>query len=71
MDSDFESEKEDGDAFIVALAAHTGNDTWLIDLVASFHMACNRNWFSEYEQFDGGKVYLVMTLILILLAVGK
>ena len=58
VDSDSESEKEDGDAFIAALAARTGNDTWLIDSGASFHMTCNRNWFSEYEQFDGGKVYL-------------
>ena len=47
VDSNSESEKEDGDAFIVALATHIGNDTWLIDLGASFHMTCNRNWFSN------------------------
>ena len=43
QDSDFESKKEDGDAFIVALATHP----WLIDSSASYHMTPNRNWFSK------------------------
>ncbi|GLJ29753.1 hypothetical protein SUGI_0587340 [Cryptomeria japonica] len=58
FDSDSESDKEDGDAFIAALATHAGNDAWLIDLGASFHMTSNRDWFLEYEGFNGGKVYL-------------
>ena len=58
FDSDSESDKEDGDAFIAALATHAGNDAWLIDSGASFHMTSNRDWFSEYEGFNGGKVYL-------------
>ena len=55
---DSESEKEDGDAFIAALATHVGENAWLIDSGASLHMTPNRNWFSKYENFNGGKVYL-------------
>ena len=40
------------------MATHAGNDAWLIDLGASFHMNSNKDWFSEYEEFNGGKVYL-------------
>ena len=58
QDFDSKSEKEDGDAFIAALATHAGENVWLIDSGASFHMNHNRNWFSKYENFDGGKVYL-------------
>lgn len=42
-DSDFESEKEDGDAFIASLATCVGENAWLIDSGASFHMTPNRN----------------------------
>lgn len=58
FDYDFESKKEDGDAFIATLATHASNDAWLIDLGASFHMTFNKDWFSKYEEFDGGKMYL-------------
>ena len=44
--------------FTIALATHVGENAWLIDLGASFHMNPNRNWFSMYDKFDGGKVYL-------------
>ena len=40
------------------MATHSGENAWLIDLGASFHMTPNRNWFSKYENFNGGKVYL-------------
>lgn len=58
FDSDSESEKEDGDAFITTLATRVGNDTWLIDSGASFHMISNKDWFSKYGEFNGGKMYL-------------
>jgi len=58
QDSDSEFEKEDGDVFIVALATHVGDNPWLIDSGASFHLTPNRNWFSKYEKVDSGKVYL-------------
>lgn len=37
---------------------HALQDMWLIDSGASFHMTLHRDWFSTYESFDGGKVYL-------------
>ena len=40
------------------MATHVGENAWLIDSGASFHMTPNRNWLSKYENFDGGKVYL-------------
>lgn len=30
----------------------------MVDLDASFHMTSHREWFSKYENYDGGKVYL-------------
>ncbi|KAH9332121.1 hypothetical protein KI387_043702 [Taxus chinensis] len=57
-DSDSEFEKEDRDAFIATLATHAGDNAWLIDSDASFHMTPNKNWFSKYENYDDGKVYL-------------
>ncbi|GFP82775.1 retrovirus-related pol polyprotein from transposon tnt 1-94 [Phtheirospermum japonicum] len=31
---------------------------WYIDTGASFHMTPHRQWFCEYEQYDGGDVML-------------
>ena len=28
-------------------------DFWLIDSGASFHMTAHREWFSEYEKYNG------------------
>ena len=63
QDSDSKFEKEDGDSFITTLVTYVGENTWLIKLGASFHMNPNRNWFSKYEKFDGGKVYLGDNLV--------
>ena len=42
--------------------ASTGNpserDTWLIDSGASCHVTPHREWFYEYEKYNGGDVYL-------------
>ena len=40
------------------MVTHVGENAWLIDSGASFHMTPNRNWFSKYENFNGYKVYL-------------
>ena len=40
------------------MATHVGENACLIDSGASFHTTPNRNWFSKYENFNGGKVYL-------------
>ena len=63
--------REDGDVFIVALATHVGENAWLIDSGASFHMTPNRNWFSKHKFFDGGKVYLGDNLVLDIVGRGS
>lgn len=35
-----------------------GDNVWMIDLDTSFHMNPKKDWFSKYENYDGGKVYL-------------
>lgn len=40
------------------MAKHASKDVWLIVSSASFHMTSHQGWFSKYEEYDGGKVYL-------------
>jgi hypothetical protein len=37
---------------------HADCDVWLIDSGASYHTTPHREWFSEYEKYDGGDVFL-------------
>ena len=39
-------------------STHLNHDGWLIDLDAYFHMTPHKDWFCEYERFDGGDVFL-------------
>jgi hypothetical protein len=39
-------------------STHADCDVWLINLGASYHMTPHREWFSEYEKYDGGDVFL-------------
>lgn len=39
----FDFEKEYGDALNVALFTHSGDDAWLLNSSASFHMTPNRD----------------------------
>lgn len=34
------------------------NEHWLIDSGCSFHMTPHKEWFSTYEKYDGGEIYL-------------
>lgn len=56
-DSD-QSYQDDADAFVSALVTHASKDVCLIDSRSSFHMTSHKGWFSKYEEYDGGKVYL-------------
>ena len=38
--------------------AHVDNGAWLIDLGASFRFTPHREWFCEYEKYEGGDVFL-------------
>jgi hypothetical protein len=34
------------------------HETWLVESSASFHMTPHKEWFYEYERYDGGNVFL-------------
>lgn len=57
LDSD-QSSQDDADSFVIALETHAFEDVWLTDSGASFQMTSHRGWFSKYEEYDGGKMYL-------------
>jgi len=37
---------------------HVNHEAWLADSIASFHMTLHREWFCEYESYDGNNVFL-------------
>ena len=52
------STEEGDDVYLASTATHVDHDVWLIDLGASYHMTPHMEWFSEYEKYDGGDVFL-------------
>ena len=47
---------EGGDVYLASSSnTHVDHESWLIDSGASFH---HREWFYEYEKYDGGDVFL-------------
>jgi hypothetical protein len=52
------STEEGGDVYLASTSTHANHDVWLIDSGASYHMTPHREWFSEYEKYDGGDVFL-------------
>eukprot|EP00253_Pinus_taeda_P021650 PITA_21650 len=49
---------EGGDVYLASSSTHVDHEAWLIDLGASFHFTRHREWFCEYEKYDGGDVFL-------------
>jgi hypothetical protein len=47
-----------GDVYLVSTSTQSDQDVWLIDSGASYHMTPHKEWFCEYEQYDGGDVFL-------------
>ena len=44
------SERSDSDDALVVFAAYvSANDEWIFDSACSFHICCNKDWFSSYE----------------------
>ena len=39
-------------------STHADHEAWLIDSGSSFHMTPHREWFCEYEKYDGSNVFL-------------
>jgi hypothetical protein len=52
------STKEGGDVYLASTSTHADHDVWLINSGASYHMTPQREWFYEYENYDGGDVFL-------------
>jgi hypothetical protein len=52
------STKEGGDIYLESTSTHADRDVWLIESGASYHMTPHREWFSKYEKYDGGDVFL-------------
>jgi hypothetical protein len=50
------STEEGGDVYLASTSTHADHGVWLIDSCASYHMTPHREWFSEYEKYDGGDV---------------
>ena len=49
---------EGGDVYLASSSIHVDHEAWFIDLGASFHFTPHREWFCEYEKYDGGDVFL-------------
>eukprot|EP00253_Pinus_taeda_P021296 PITA_21296 len=49
---------EGGDVYLASSSTYVDHEAWLIDSCASFHFTPHREWFCEYEKYDGGDVFL-------------
>eukprot|EP00253_Pinus_taeda_P036072 PITA_36072 len=49
---------EGADVYLASSSRHVDHEAWLIDLGASFHFTPHREWFYEYDKYDGGNVFL-------------
>eukprot|EP00253_Pinus_taeda_P021292 PITA_21292 len=49
---------EGGDVYLASSSTHVDHEAWLIDSGTSFHLTPLRKWFYEYEEYDGGDVFL-------------
>ena len=47
-----------GDVYMASSNTHVDHEAWLIDSGASFHITPHREWFFEYEKYNGGDVFL-------------
>ena len=52
------STEEGGDFYLASTSTHADHGVWLIESGASYHMTPHKEWFSEYEKYDGGDVFL-------------
>jgi hypothetical protein len=52
------SKEEGADVYLDYSSTHADHEEWLVDSGAYFHMTPHREWFCEYERYDGGNVFL-------------
>jgi hypothetical protein len=44
--------------YLASSNTHEDHEAWLVESGASFHMTPHREWFCEYERYDGGNIFL-------------
>ena len=47
-----------GDVYLASSSTHVDHEAWLIDSSESFQFISNREWFCEYDKYDGSDVFL-------------
>jgi ribosomal protein S14 len=47
-----------GDVYLASTNTQSDQDVWLIESRSSFHMTPHREWFYEYQRYEGGSVLL-------------
>jgi hypothetical protein len=65
------SKEEGGHAYFYSSSTHEDHEEWLVDSSASFHMTPRREWFCEYERYDGGNFLLGDDLTTKIIVLGK
>ncbi|KAK1652805.1 hypothetical protein QYE76_070610 [Lolium multiflorum] len=48
------NDSSDGDCLAVLAACVSRDDEWILDTACSFHICCNKDWFSSYESVQSG-----------------
>jgi hypothetical protein len=49
---------EGGDVYLDYSSTHADLEASLVYSGASFHMTPHKEWFDEYERYDGGYIFL-------------
>ena len=44
--------------YLASSRTHVDHEAWLVESGASFHMTSHKEWFCEYERYDGCNVFL-------------
>jgi hypothetical protein len=44
--------------YLASSRTHPDQEAWLVESSASFYMTPHREWFYEYERYDGGNFFL-------------
>ena len=53
----------EGDLALIVNEISHFDDVWVLDSGASYHMCPNREWFSTYQQIDGGNVSMANSVV--------
>jgi hypothetical protein len=49
---------KEGILYPASTSTQSDQDVWLINLGADYHMTPHKEWFYEYERYEGGDVFL-------------